>query len=95
MARPVLVPAALADRPLRVGVLVDLLWSPTAGGHVKTWERLARAALSAPEAVELTVHFQGTTASRHTLGSALREIPTWRQVLLQDLLPVWRRAAGS
>jgi glycosyltransferase involved in cell wall biosynthesis len=72
MARPVLVPAALADRPLRVGVLVDLLWSPTAGGHVKTWERLARAALSAPEALELTVHFQGATASRHVLGSNVR-----------------------
>jgi glycosyltransferase involved in cell wall biosynthesis len=26
---------------------------------------------------------------------ALREIPTWCQVLLEDLLPVWRRAAGS
>ncbi len=72
MARPVLVPAALADRPLRVGVLVDLLWSPTAGGHVKTWERLARAALAAPEEVELTIHFQGTTPSRHVLGSNVR-----------------------
>jgi glycosyltransferase involved in cell wall biosynthesis len=70
--RRILVPAALADRPLRVGVLVDLLWTPTAGGHVKTWERLARAALSAPEALELTVHFQGTTASRHILGSNVR-----------------------
>ncbi len=72
MARPVLVPAALADRPLRVGVLVDLLWSPTSGGHVKTWERLARAALSAPEELELTIHFQGATASRHILGSNVR-----------------------
>jgi glycosyltransferase involved in cell wall biosynthesis len=70
--RPVLIPSAVADRPLRVGVLVDLLWSPTAGGHVKTWERLARAALSAPEALELTVHFQGVTASRHILGSNVR-----------------------
>lgn len=72
MARPVLVPASLADRPLRVGVLVDLPWSPTAGGHVKTWERLARAALSAPEALELTIHFQGATPSRHILGSNVR-----------------------
>lgn len=64
--------ASLADRPLRVGVLVDLLWSPTAGGHVKTWERLARAALSAPEAVELTIHFQGATPSRHVLGRNVR-----------------------
>ena len=72
MARPVLVPASLADRPLRVGVLVDLPWSPTAGGHVKTWERLARAALSSPEALELTIHFQGATPSRHILGSNVR-----------------------
>src|SRR6478609_8277012 len=70
--RRILVPAALADRPLRVGVLVDLLWTPTAGGHVKSWERRARAALSAPEALELTVHFQGTTPSRHILGSNVR-----------------------
>ncbi len=72
MARPVLVPASLADRPLRVGVLVDLPWSPTAGGHVKTWERLARAALSSPETLELTIHFQGATPSRHILGSNVR-----------------------
>src|SRR4029077_20767668 len=34
---------AVSTRPprLRVGVLVDLHWSPTAGGHVKTWEKLA------------------------------------------------------
>ena len=40
---------AVAQRPprLRVGVLVDLHWSPTAGGHVKTWERLAAAAAAA------------------------------------------------
>ncbi len=29
------------DPALRVGVLVDLHWSPNAGGHVKTWERVA------------------------------------------------------
>ena len=36
--------AAPASAALRVGVLVDLHWTPTAGGHVKTWERLAAAA---------------------------------------------------
>jgi glycosyltransferase involved in cell wall biosynthesis len=30
---------------------------------------------------------------RAARARALREIPTWRQVLLEDLLPVWRRAA--
>lgn len=45
--------------PLRVAALVDLLWRPDAGGHVKCWERLAEAAArSAPE-IDLTVHFQG------------------------------------
>lgn len=45
---------------LRVGVLVDLHWTPAAGGHVKTWERLAQAAASAPAAqLDLTVHFLG------------------------------------
>lgn len=27
--------------PLKVGVLVDLAWTPDAGGHVKCWERIA------------------------------------------------------
>lgn len=44
---------------LRVAVLVDLLWRPDAGGHVKCWERLSEAvARSAPE-IDLTVHFEG------------------------------------
>jgi hypothetical protein len=32
---------------------------------------------------------------RAARARALREIPTWRQVLLEDLLPVWRRVAGG
>src|SRR4029079_4302864 len=31
---------------------------------------------------------------RAARATALREIPAWRQVLLEDLLPIWRRAAG-
>jgi glycosyltransferase involved in cell wall biosynthesis len=74
MARPVLVPAALADRPLRVGVLVDLLWSPTAGGHVKTWERLAAAAAEANGElrIDLTIHFLGDDPRVHALGPHVR-----------------------
>ncbi len=52
-------PSASDPAPLRVGVLVDLYWSPTAGGHVKTWERLAAAARDAGEPIDLTVHFLG------------------------------------
>ncbi|MBX6320903.1 MAG: glycosyltransferase [Rhodospirillaceae bacterium] len=45
--------------PLRVGVLIDLEWSPRAGGHVKSWERLAEAATRLPDLVDLTIHLQG------------------------------------
>ena len=67
---------ALARRPprLRVGVLVDLYWSPTAGGHVKTWERVAAAAASASvdERIDLTVHFLGERRATHPLGPHVR-----------------------
>src|ERR1700733_15090682 len=43
---------------LRVAVLVDLLRSPQAGGHVKCWERLASSTPdNAP--LDLTVYFSG------------------------------------
>ncbi|MCP4330199.1 MAG: glycosyltransferase [Alphaproteobacteria bacterium] len=45
---------------LRVAVLVDLIWSPLAGGHVKCWERLAHAATRRSD-LDLTVHFSGTS----------------------------------
>ncbi len=57
---------------LRVGVLVDLYWSPTAGGHVKTWERLAAAAAEAGEGIDLTVHFLGDRNATHPLGPHVR-----------------------
>jgi glycosyltransferase involved in cell wall biosynthesis len=41
-----------------VAVLVDLMWRPQAGGHVKCWERLAEAAARVG-GVDLSVHFQG------------------------------------
>ncbi len=59
-------------RRLRVGVLVDLHWSPTAGGHVKTWERLASAALEAGERIDLTIHFLGDRNATHALGPHVR-----------------------
>ena len=57
---------------LRVGVLVDLYWSPTAGGHVKTWERLAATATEAGEGIDLTVHFLGDRNATHLLGPHVR-----------------------
>jgi putative membrane protein len=61
-----------AGRSLRVGVLVDLHWTPTAGGHVKTWERLATAALASGDSLDLTVHFLGSKAATHALSPNVR-----------------------
>ncbi len=58
--------------PLRVGVLVDLPHTPQAGGHIRSWERLARAALDYPELVDLTVHFSGATAETRAVGENVR-----------------------
>jgi glycosyltransferase involved in cell wall biosynthesis len=57
---------------LRVGVLVDLYWTPTSGGHVKTWERLAATACQAGEPVDLTIHFLGDRNQTVTLGPHVR-----------------------
>jgi glycosyltransferase involved in cell wall biosynthesis len=53
--------SASPDRPerLSIGVLVDLIWGPWAGGHVKCWERLAAAAASMPRELDMTVHYLG------------------------------------
>lgn len=59
-------------RPVRVGVLVDLAWSPQAGGHVKCWERFAEAASRIPDQIDLTVHFSGAAPGRHDLAGNVR-----------------------
>jgi len=66
--------ARITRRPgtLRVGVLVDLTWSPTAGGHVKTWERLAAAAASMTGDLDLTVHFSGVAEATHVVAPNVR-----------------------
>jgi glycosyltransferase involved in cell wall biosynthesis len=66
------VDGAGAENRLRVGVLVDLHWTPNAGGHVKTWERLAAAALASNDSLDLTVHFLGTRSATHVLGQHVR-----------------------
>lgn len=58
--------------PLRVAVLVDLLWSPSAGGHVKCWERIAQAATRRPGDLDLTVHFAGTEPAARELAPHVR-----------------------
>jgi glycosyltransferase involved in cell wall biosynthesis len=67
-------PPPQAERPLRVGVLVDLAWSRQAGGHVKCWERLAQAAAGMGHVLDLTVHFSGSAPARHTLAENVRYI---------------------
>jgi glycosyltransferase involved in cell wall biosynthesis len=69
-----------SDRKLRVGVLVDLEYAPSAGGHVKCWQRLAEAAVDFPEALDLTVHFHGPEK---------RELPLSPSVRLALLPPVF------
>ncbi|GAB6053262.1 glycosyltransferase [Magnetospira thiophila] len=58
---------------IRVAVLVDLEWRPTAGGHVKCWERLARAAMRR-EDLDLTVHFSGAEERVHELAPHVRYV---------------------
>jgi glycosyltransferase involved in cell wall biosynthesis len=71
-------------RPLKVGVLVDLAFTPGAGGHVKCWQRLAEAAVAYPEQLDLTVHFSGRRARRIALS------PTVRYELLPPVLSTAR-----
>ncbi|MFH0939574.1 MAG: hypothetical protein V1899_09890, partial [Planctomycetota bacterium] len=45
--------------PIKVAVLVNLIHSQTAGGHVKCWERFAKAAMRRAECLDMTIHFMG------------------------------------
>ena len=65
---------AAAPRPLKVGVLVDLAFTPEAGGHVKSWQRLAEAAVDLAEQVDLTVHFSGPEPRRIVLSPSVRYV---------------------
>ncbi len=48
--------------PLRVAVSVDLMRGAGAGGHMRYWERIARAASGLGHAIDLTIHVQGEAA---------------------------------
>src|SRR5436309_4136888 len=61
-----------SPRPLKVGVLVDLMLTPDAGGHVKCWQRLAEAAAGFPDRLDLTVHFNGQQPRRIELAPNVR-----------------------
>ncbi|WP_395016171.1 glycosyltransferase [Dongia sp.] len=52
-------PHRSANQPLKVAVLVTLERGPAAGGHVKSWERIAEVAAQRPDLIELDLHFLG------------------------------------
>jgi glycosyltransferase involved in cell wall biosynthesis len=58
-------------RALRVAVLVDLFWSPAAGGHVKFWERAAQGAAGL-EGLDLTVYFAAARSGEHVVAPNVR-----------------------
>jgi glycosyltransferase involved in cell wall biosynthesis len=57
---------------LRVAALVDLERRPEAGGHVKSWERIAEAAARARPELDLTVHFEGDAERSEALAPNVR-----------------------
>ncbi|MBI5119586.1 MAG: glycosyltransferase [Rhodospirillales bacterium] len=63
----------MKGRRLKIGVLVDLERRPTAGGHVKCWERLARAAVLRDD-IDMTVHVQNAHEGVETLSDHVRFI---------------------
>src|ERR1700730_8791689 len=63
-----------AERPLRVGVLVDLTLTAEAGGHVKCWQRLAEAAVGYGDRLDLTVHFNGPEPRHIELSPSVRYV---------------------
>jgi glycosyltransferase involved in cell wall biosynthesis len=60
------------ERPLRVGVLVDLPFGPHSGGHVKCWTRLAEAAGRRSGDLDLTVFYTGSEAREIAVADQVR-----------------------
>src|SRR5688500_8984312 len=79
---------ALADRPLRVAVLVARAVTPDAGGQLERWQRLAEAAVAYRARLDLTVHFRGLQPREIALS------PPVRYVLLPQVLTTARLTSG-
>src|SRR4051812_49856678 len=58
--------------PLRVAVLVTLERGPAAGGHVKSWERIAEVAAKRPDLIELDLHFLAESARTESAAPNVR-----------------------
>jgi glycosyltransferase involved in cell wall biosynthesis len=84
---------AMSDRkgPARVHVLVDLERRPDSGGHVKSWERLAVAAMGLADALDLTVHFAGPRGETRSLSDNVRFV-THRSVFSSARVPFLAKA---
>jgi len=63
-------------KPLRVAALIDLPRSPLSGGHIKGWERLAKAAASSTIPLDLTLYCSGPVLTED-LGpsSRIKQLP--------------------
>jgi glycosyltransferase involved in cell wall biosynthesis len=83
-----LVEPSPAHGPLKVGVLVDLVLTPDAGGHVKCWERIAEAAVEFPGQLDLTVHFNSPARSGEPRRIELS--PSVRYVLMPPVFSTSR-----
>jgi glycosyltransferase involved in cell wall biosynthesis len=60
--------------PTKVHVLVDLPRKASSGGHVKSWERLAAAAVGLERELDLTVHFSGAAAATIDVAPNVRYV---------------------
>ena len=59
---------------ISIGVWVDLKRQPSAGGHVKCWEKFAEAATTMADQLDLTVHFLGDQDHVIPLASNVRYV---------------------
>jgi glycosyltransferase involved in cell wall biosynthesis len=75
-----------AKMPTRVHVLVDLPRRASSGGHVKSWERLAAAAVGMEDALDLTVHFAGDEVGTLDVAPNVR-YATHRPIFSTSKLP--------
>jgi len=65
-----------SSKPLRVAALIDLPRSPLSGGHIKGWERLAKAAANSDIPLDLTLYCSGPVLTEE-LGpfSRIKQLP--------------------
>jgi glycosyltransferase involved in cell wall biosynthesis len=80
-------------QPLKVAVLVTLERGPAAGGHVKSWERIAEVAAKRPDLIELDLHFLGAKRTTETTAPNVR-FHTHRPTLGTRALMFLEQGAG-